>query len=111
VCRLRSSQSSGGRRGEIVGYSGAAWLEFEGARRLEFGYRLVPSGRGQRFATEAGIAVLAVAADSFRGQLLAMIDAPQHVASKGVIGKLSFKFWKIAEIDEYPVELYRRTFG
>jgi RimJ/RimL family protein N-acetyltransferase len=96
--------------GEIVGYSGAAWFRFEGARRLEFGYRLVPSARGQGFATEAGIAVLAVAADSFRGELLAMIDV-QNVASKGVIGKLGFEFWKIAEIDEYPVELYRRTFG
>jgi RimJ/RimL family protein N-acetyltransferase len=96
--------------GEIVGYSGAAWFEFEGARRLEFGYRLVPSARGQGFATEAGIAVLVVAADSFRGELLAMIDA-QNVASKGVIGKLGFEFCKIAEIDEYPVELYRRTFG
>jgi RimJ/RimL family protein N-acetyltransferase len=57
--------------GEIVGYSGAAWFEFEGAPRLEFGYRLVPSARGHGYATEAGLAVLAVAADSFRGELLA----------------------------------------
>jgi RimJ/RimL family protein N-acetyltransferase len=95
--------------GEIVGYSGAAWFEFEGAPRLEFGYRLVPSARGQGYATEAGVAVLALAVDSFRGELLAMID-PENVASKGVIGKLGFEFWKIAEIDGYRDELYRRDF-
>lgn len=96
--------------GEIVGYSGAAWCEFEGAPRLEFGYRLVPSARGQGFATEAGLAVLAVATESFHGELLAMID-PQNVASRGVIGKLAFEYWKIGEIDDgYPVELYRRSF-
>jgi RimJ/RimL family protein N-acetyltransferase len=96
--------------GEIVGYSGAAWFDFEGAPRLEFGYRLVPSARGQGYATEAGLAVLAVAADSFRGELLAMID-PRNVASTGVIGKLGFEFWKIGEIDDgYRVEVYRRAF-
>ena len=96
--------------GEIVGYSGAAWCEFEGAPRLEFGYRLVPGARGQGYATEAGLAVLDVAAESFRGELLAMIDR-QNVASKGVIGKLGFEFWKIGEIDDgYQVEVYRRTF-
>jgi RimJ/RimL family protein N-acetyltransferase len=95
--------------GEIVGYSGAAWFEFECARRLEFGYRLVPRARGQGYATEASLALLAVAAASFRGELLAMIDR-QNVASKGVIGKLGFDFWKLADIDGYRVELYRRSF-
>jgi len=96
--------------GEIVGYSGAAWCEFEGAPRLELGYRLVPSARGRGYATEAGLAVLAVAADSFRGELLAMID-PQNAASKGVIGKLEFEYWKIGQIDDgYRVEVYRRSF-
>ena len=77
---------------------------------MEFGYRLVPGARGQGYATEAGLAVLEVAADWFRGDLLAMIDR-QNVASKGVIGKLGFEFWKIGEIDDgYPVEVYRRTF-
>ena len=32
--------------GVIVGYSGVAWFEFEGERRLEFGYRLVPDAPG-----------------------------------------------------------------
>ena len=96
--------------GEIVGYSGAAWCEFEGAPRLEFGYRLVSSARGQGYATEAGLAVLAAAADSFRGELLAMID-PQNVASKGVIGKLGFDYWKVGQIDDgYRVDIYRLSF-
>jgi RimJ/RimL family protein N-acetyltransferase len=97
--------------GVIVGYSGAAGCEFEGASRWEFGYRLVPGARGKGYATEAGLALVSVAADSFRGELLAMID-PRNVASKGVIGKLGFEFWKIGAIDDgYRVEVYRRTIG
>jgi RimJ/RimL family protein N-acetyltransferase len=96
---------------EIVGYSGAAWCEFDNATRLEFGYRLVPHARGKGYATEAGRAVLAVADDSYRGELLAMID-PQNRASQGVIGKLAFEFWKLGAIDDgYRVEVYRRTCG
>lgn len=96
--------------GEIVGYSGVAWFEFEGARRLEFGYRLVPGARGHGYATEASHTLLAVASESFRGELLAMID-PRNMASKRVIGKLGFEFWKIAEIEGYRDELYRRSFS
>src|SRR5438270_13808970 len=59
--------------GSIVGYSGVAWFDFEGRRRLEFGYRLVPEARGRGYATEAGRAVLAQAGESFRGELLAMM--------------------------------------
>jgi RimJ/RimL family protein N-acetyltransferase len=93
--------------GLIIGYSGVAWFEFEGENRLEFGYRLVPESRGRGYATEASSALLAVAADSFRGELLAMID-PRNTASKGVIGKLGFEFVRIAEIDGYQDELYRK---
>src|SRR5262245_4034567 len=57
----------------IVGYSGVNWFEFEGERRLEFGWRLVPEARGRGFATEASRAVLALAAESFTGEILAMI--------------------------------------
>ena len=96
--------------GEVVGYTGAARFEFEGAPRLEYGYRLVPGARGRGYATEAGLAVLAVAAESFRGELFAMID-PRNVASKGVIAKLSFEFWKLADIDGYRDELHRRSFA
>jgi RimJ/RimL family protein N-acetyltransferase len=94
----------------IVGYSGVAWFDFEGARRLEFGYRLVPEARGRGYATEAGRAVLALAAETFRGEVLAMID-PTNGASRRVIAKLGFTFWKQGEIKGYRDDLYRRRFA
>jgi RimJ/RimL family protein N-acetyltransferase len=93
----------------IIGYSGVAWFDFEGARRLEFGYRLVPDARGRGYATEAGLAVLRLAVETFRGELLAMVD-PTNRASRNVIAKLGFGFWKQAEVDGYLDDLYRRTF-
>jgi RimJ/RimL family protein N-acetyltransferase len=95
--------------GTIIGYSGAAWFEFESAPRLEYGYRLVPEARGRGYATEAGRAVLGVAAATYRGEMLAMID-PRNRASKNVIGKLGFTFWMHAEVDGWFDDLYRRTF-
>lgn len=92
----------------IVGYSGVAWFEFEGARRLEFGYRLVPEARGRGYATEAGRALLALATETMRGELLAMIDPTNH-ASSNVITKLGFAFWKQAEVDGFIDDLYRLT--
>ena len=94
----------------IVGYSGVAWFDFEGQRRLEFGYRLVPEARGRGYATEAGRAVLTLAAASFRGELLAMID-PTNTPSSNVAVKLGFTFWKQAPVDDYRVDLFRRTFS
>ncbi|MDQ1433611.1 MAG: hypothetical protein QOF59_427 [Actinomycetota bacterium] len=93
----------------IVGYSGVARFDFEGASRLEFGYRLVPEVRGRGYATEAGRAVLALAAETFHGELLGMVDPTNH-ASIGVITKLGFEFWKQAEVNGYVDNLYRRTF-
>src|SRR6476661_2124517 len=75
--------------GVIVGYSGVNWFDFEGERRLEYGYRLVPEARGKGYATEAGRAVLDVARDTFRGEILAMID-PTNDASQNVARKLGF---------------------
>jgi len=96
--------------GTIVGYSGAASFDFAGTPRLEFGYRLVPEARGRGYATEAGRAVLAVASRTFRGELLAMID-PQNAASRNVITKLGFSFWKHAEVNGYYDDLFVRSFG
>jgi RimJ/RimL family protein N-acetyltransferase len=96
--------------GVLIGYSGVAWFDFEGARRLEFGYRLVPEARGRGYATEAGRALVELAAATFRGEVLAMIDPTNH-ASQAVITKLQFAFWKQAEIDGYLDNLYRRTFA
>jgi RimJ/RimL family protein N-acetyltransferase len=94
----------------IVGYAGAAWLEFEGARRLEFGYRLVPEARRKGYATEAGRALLTVAGETFRGELMAIID-PRNRSSMRVIIKLGFTFWKEASVEGYRDNLYRRIFG
>ncbi len=94
----------------IVGYSGVNWFEFEGAPRLEYGYRLVPEARGRGYATEAGRAVLEVASATFRGEILAMID-PRNHASQNVARKLGFTFWKQAHIDGYLDNLYRLTIG
>ena len=94
----------------IVGYSGVARFDFEAASRLEFGYRLVPEARGRGYATEAGRVLLALAAETFRGELLAMVD-PTNQASIRVITKLGFGFWKQAEVDGYLDNLYRRRFS
>jgi RimJ/RimL family protein N-acetyltransferase len=93
--------------GIIVGYAGVDWFEFEGRRRLEFGYRLVPEARGLGYATEAGGAVLAIAAEVHRGEILAIIEPTNH-ASQNVAGKLGFTFWKQAVVAGYLDNLYRR---
>ncbi len=92
--------------GTIVGYSGVAWFTFEGERRLEFGYRLVPDVRAHGYATEAGRALVAVAAETFRGEILAMID-PTNAPSQNVAAKLGFTYWKQAVVDGYLDNLYR----
>jgi len=92
--------------GTIVGYSGVNWFEFEGERRLEFGWRLVPEARGKGYATEAGREILTLAKASFRGELLAMIDPTNH-ASANVARKLGFVFWKQAVVDDWLDDLYR----
>ncbi len=84
--------------GIVVGYCGVDWLDFEGARRLEFGYRLVPEARGKGYATEASSTLLAVAAQTFRGELLAVIHTT-NTASIRAADKLGFAFWKHARVD------------
>lgn len=84
--------------GTVVGYAGVDWFAFEGARRLELGYRLVPSARGKGYATEAGGALLALAAETYRGELYAIIH-PSNGASINTAGKLGFTFWKQASVD------------
>jgi RimJ/RimL family protein N-acetyltransferase len=96
--------------GTIVGYVGVNWFDFEGERRLEFGWRLVPEARGRGYATEAAGAVLGLAVESFRGEILAMIDPTNH-ASANVARKLGFSFWKKAVIDDYLDDLYRLRIG
>ncbi len=91
----------------IIGYCGVAWFEFEGQPRLEFGWRLVPSARGFGYATEAATALLGLAADSFDGEILAMID-PTNEPSRRVAAKLGFEFWKLAEVHGFIDEIHTR---
>jgi RimJ/RimL family protein N-acetyltransferase len=93
--------------GTIVGYSGVNWFDFEGRRRLEFGYRLVPEARGLGYATEAGRAVVAIAAESYRDEILVIIDPANH-PSQNVAAKLGFTFWKQAVVDGWLANLYRQ---
>lgn len=92
--------------GEIIGYSGVDRIEFEGQARLEYGYRLMPAARGRGYATEAGQALLGRAADTFRGEILAII-APTNLSSQRVAQKLGFEFWKRARVDGYVRDVYR----
>jgi RimJ/RimL family protein N-acetyltransferase len=96
--------------GTIIGYSGVNWFDFEGARRLEFGYRLAPEARGKGYATEASLALLAVAEKTYDGEILAMID-PWNTASQSVATKLGFEFWKQAVVNGFLDNLYRRDVG
>lgn len=91
---------------EILGYAGVDRFTFEGEQRLEFGWRLAPSGRGRGYATEASAAVLGIAARSFEGELLAMID-PTNAPSRRVAIKLGFTYWKQAEVNGFLDDLYR----
>lgn len=68
---------------------GFNWFDFEGHRRLEFGIPAGPGGAGMGYATEASRAVLAIAAETLRGEILAMID-PTNRASQNVARKLGF---------------------
>src|SRR5207302_1942096 len=86
--------------GAVVGYVGVDVFSFEGQPRLEFGWRLIPEARGRGYATEATKAVLAVATESFEGELLAMI-VPANLASQNVARKVGFTFWKQAIVDGF----------
>jgi RimJ/RimL family protein N-acetyltransferase len=94
--------------GLIVGYAGVNCFDFEHRRRLEFGWRLVPEARGRGFATEAGQALLGRAAQTFRGEILAMID-PRNHASRRVAEKLGFTYWKQSVVNGYLDDLHRLT--
>src|SRR5215212_81948 len=93
--------------GMIVGYTGVGHVDLDGRRWLEWGYRLVPEARGKGYATEASRALLDVAARSYSGEILAIID-PANEASKRVSRKLGFEYWKQAPVESYSSDLYRR---
>jgi len=92
--------------GLLLGYSGIAWIEFEGERWPEFGYRLCSAGRGKGYATEAGLALLDLARSCFTGTILAIID-PTNDPSMRVADKLGFRYWKQAPIYGDLCNVYR----
>jgi RimJ/RimL family protein N-acetyltransferase len=87
-------------------HSGVALFELEGRARLELGYRLVEDARGRGYAREASRALLGMAAESFQGEILAMID-PSNSPSQRVAAKLGFSFLKQALANRYFDNLYR----
>lgn len=96
--------------GIIVGYTGADDVTFDGAQRLEWGYRLVPEARGLGYATEASRALLARARETFSGELLTMID-PANQASQHVCSKLGFSFLRQALVDGDVTNIYTLAIG
>ena len=94
--------------GTILGYTGVNRFDFNGTEQLEWGYRLIPEARGKGYATEAGLALMEVARRSFEGEIIAMID-PRNDASKNVITKLGFEYWKRDWVNGWLDDLYRIT--
>jgi RimJ/RimL family protein N-acetyltransferase len=81
----------------IIGYVGATLFRFEDENRieerLEFNCRLVPRARDKKYSTEAARALLAKAAETFQGEMLARV---RHDNRKAQIAleRLDFTFWK-----------------
>jgi RimJ/RimL family protein N-acetyltransferase len=96
--------------GTLIGYVGVDWLEVDGRQQLEFGYRLVPEARGKRYATEAGSALVELAASRFSGELLVVIH-PANIASVKTSEALGFHFWKYTAVDGDRRYIGRRQFG
>lgn len=92
--------------GVVVGYTGVDWIEFDGRRWLEWGYRLVPTARGKGYATEASLALLEVASHHHAGEVLGIIH-PDNRASQNVIRKLGFAYWKQTRVHGEVRNLYR----
>jgi RimJ/RimL family protein N-acetyltransferase len=92
--------------GVVIGYTGVDWIDFDGGRWLEWGYRLVPAARGKGYATEASLALLDLASNDHAGEVLGIIH-PDNRASQNVIHKLGFAYWKQAPVQGELRNLYR----
>ncbi|MET9302754.1 GNAT family N-acetyltransferase [Micromonospora aurantiaca (nom. illeg.)] len=92
--------------GVVVGYTGVDWIDLEGRRWLEWGYRLDPAARGKGYATEATEALLVRAAGEYSGDLLAIIHPDNH-PSQNVSRKLGFRWWKTADVNGALRNIYR----
>jgi RimJ/RimL family protein N-acetyltransferase len=94
----------------IVGYSGVDRFELDGVPVLEWGWRLEPGARGKGYATEAGRVLLARAAETHQGEIIAMVD-PQNVPSRNVAEKLGFAFWRRTIVDGCETDVHRLVLG
>jgi len=92
--------------GTIVGYTGVDWIELDGDPWLEWGYRLVPAARGKGYASEATRALLAKAAATYSGDVIAIID-PDNQPSQNVCRKVGFRYWKTATVNGDLRTIYR----
>jgi RimJ/RimL family protein N-acetyltransferase len=94
--------------GATIGYAGVDYFDYRGEPRLEFGYRFITGARGRGYATEASEALLALARESWHGDLLAFID-PQNGRSRNVLGKLGFTLVERTVIRRQDAEVYSLT--
>ena len=94
----------------VIGYIGVDWLEVERRRRFELGYRLVPEARRKGYVTEAGHALVELAARTFRGEFVVVIH-PSNVASIRTSETLGFRFWKHAPVEGEVRYIGRRQIG
>ena len=84
---------------------GLCWTRVTLALEAEYDV-IMPDARGHGYATEAGRALVGLAAETFRGEILAMID-PKNEPSQNVAAKLGFVYWKQAVVNGYLDNLYR----
>ena len=87
--------------GTIVGYTGVGTVEFEGAVRLEWGWRFDAPARGLGYATEATTALLEVAGRHADGEVLCIIDV-RNEPSRRVADKVGFRWWRQYVWPEFP---------
>ncbi len=101
------------RSGVIVGYTGVATVKIDGVERLEWGWRLAAGARGLGYATEAAMALLAVADARDDGEMLCLI-APDNQPSRRVADKVGFRWWRRLDWEgdpSDPVDLLVRPVG
>jgi RimJ/RimL family protein N-acetyltransferase len=93
--------------GKFIGYSGAYWFYFDGRRSLGFSNWFRPEVWGKRYALEAGEVLLAMWAESFGGEMLALIH-PKNGKSKKAAPKLGFNYLQKFPLgDASLVDVYR----
>ena len=96
--------------GIITGYAGVDWFDWQGAQRLEFGWRLAPEYRGLGYATEAAQVLLDEARRTFIGEIFVIIDQ-QNLASQNVARKLGFESLGVTEVLGARRNFYRMVFS